>query len=80
MSAQTTPRGDFADFLILTVALCGICIGIGEWLGRHERLQFYCEPGYVKAARYPDGRLDCWYRVTDWRGVTVKKPAKRIEQ
>lgn len=67
----------YGDFLILTIALAGIAFGIGEWIGRTSRLDLACEPGYVQSARHQDGRLDCWYRVTDWRGVKVKKSARR---
>lgn len=69
---------NYADFLIAIIAVAGITFGIGEWIGRTSRPVFECEPGYVKSARHADGSLSCWYRVSDWRGVTVQKPARRV--
>lgn len=73
-------KADFADFLILTVALAGIAFGIGEYVGRTQRLAFYCEPGYVKARRDQDGTLTCFYERADWRRPLVPKYARRVGQ
>lgn len=68
----------YGDFYILTIAVAGILFGIGEWVGRTQRLQFYCEPGYVKAARYQDGSLVCFYERSDWRRPVEKRIARRV--
>lgn len=78
MSASRGTIRKPADVIVFVIALVGITFGIGEWIGRTAKVAYECEPGYVKSAHHPDGSLSCWYRVTDWRGVTVQKPARRV--
>lgn len=75
-SGVNAKKDSYAYFLVAIVALAGIAFGAGEWIGRTSKVAMECEPGYIKSARYPDGRLDCWYRVTDWRGVIVRRTGR----